>query len=67
MVQAGGQMVYATCSILLRKMQDQVANNFFGFKGWKRKFELIEDKKFLLHEKWLMISTCQVFQRKVMD
>jgi 16S rRNA (cytosine967-C5)-methyltransferase len=48
MVKPGGQMVYATCSILPYENQDQVAKFLASEAG--KDFELIEDQKVLAHE-----------------
>jgi 16S rRNA (cytosine967-C5)-methyltransferase len=48
MVKPGGQMVYATCSILPSENQDQVATFLASEAG--KDFELIEDQKVLAQE-----------------
>lgn len=48
MVKPGGQMVYATCSILPSENQDQIAKFLESEAG--KSFELIEDQKVLAHE-----------------
>ncbi|MBN3581221.1 RsmB/NOP family class I SAM-dependent RNA methyltransferase [Algoriphagus aestuarii] len=48
MLKSGGQMVYATCSILPSENQDQV-QKFLNSEAGKN-FELIEDQKVLSHE-----------------
>ncbi|MDG1277042.1 MAG: class I SAM-dependent methyltransferase [Algoriphagus sp.] len=48
MVKPGGQMVYATCSILPSENQDQVAKFLASEAG--KDFELIEDQKVLAQE-----------------
>ncbi len=48
MVKPGGQMVYATCSILPSENQDQVAKFLASEAG--QDFELIEDQKVLAQE-----------------
>ncbi|MBB6326816.1 16S rRNA (cytosine967-C5)-methyltransferase [Algoriphagus iocasae] len=48
MLKSGGQMVYATCSILPSENQDQV-QKFLNSEAGKD-FELIEDQKVLSHE-----------------
>lgn len=48
MLKPGGQMVYATCSILPSENQDQV-QKFLNSEAGKN-FELIEDQKVLSHE-----------------
>jgi len=48
MVKPGGQMVYATCSILPSENQDQIAKFLESEAG--KEFELIEDQKVLAQE-----------------
>jgi 16S rRNA (cytosine967-C5)-methyltransferase len=48
MLKPGGQMVYATCSILPSENQDQVQKFLESEAG--KNFELIEDQKVLSHE-----------------
>ena len=48
MVKSGGQLVYATCSILPSENQDQV-KTFLG-SDLGKDFKLVEDKKLLAHQ-----------------
>ncbi|UZD24766.1 class I SAM-dependent methyltransferase [Algoriphagus halophytocola] len=48
MLKSGGQMVYATCSILPSENQDQIERFLKSEAG--KDFELIEDQKVLSHE-----------------
>lgn len=48
MLKPGGQMVYATCSILPSENQDQIAKFLDSEAG--KNFELIEDQKIFSHE-----------------
>jgi 16S rRNA (cytosine967-C5)-methyltransferase len=48
MVKSGGQMVYATCSVLPSENQDQVKTFLASDLG--KDFKFVEDKKILAHE-----------------